>query len=178
MDKERQENYEQARNKMGKYIGQSLSHAIVQEIHAAVMGSMKAIGYRDGFGSPPILNARTGEKRYSPPCSGVYSIDRLMQELFYWHNESSSVIKKAAQLHWGIVKIHPFDDGNGRTARLLVLFVLRSSGYDDLTCSRLEEYFEMNRCEYDNSLNDGIKSYKGFKEVGRQFIDFVQAGLN
>ena len=42
-----------------------------------------------------------------------------------------------AYLHWGIVKIHPFADGNGRTARLIVFLILRMYGYDEFLCVKI-----------------------------------------
>ncbi|WP_394803528.1 Fic family protein [Niabella hibiscisoli] len=35
----------------------------------------------------------------------------------------------AAMLHYKFVRIHPFDDGNGRLARLLLNYVLLKNGY-------------------------------------------------
>ncbi|MDR0824375.1 MAG: Fic family protein [Prevotella sp.] len=53
----------------------------------------------------------------------------LMAELVKWYNEESkkselSPIELAALLHYRYIRIHPFDDGNGRVARLLVNYVL------------------------------------------------------
>lgn len=53
----------------------------------------------------------------------------LMQELISWYREaeienSIHPVALAAMLHYRFVRIHPFDDGNGRTARLLLNYVL------------------------------------------------------
>ncbi|MFV0539500.1 MAG: Fic family protein [Dysgonomonas sp.] len=53
----------------------------------------------------------------------------LMAELVKWYNEEVqkkefSPIELAALLHYRYIRIHPFDDGNGRVARLLVNYVL------------------------------------------------------
>ncbi len=58
----------------------------------------------------------------------------LMAELLQWYNEEVtkgefSAIELAALLHYRYIRIHPFDDGNGRVARLLVNYVLY---YNDL----------------------------------------------
>lgn len=49
-----------------------------------------------------------------------------MEELVYWYNNEKelSVQEVAAYLHYRFVCIHPFDDGNGRVARLLMNYVL------------------------------------------------------
>lgn len=84
----------------------------------------------------------------------------------------------AAKLHHDFVLIHPFDDGNGRVARLLVNYVLMRSGYlplivrtEDkagyLTALRLADAGELSALiRYFNqlaewSLNLGIKAAKG-----------------
>ncbi|GBU08244.1 hypothetical protein AwDysgo_15750 [Bacteroidales bacterium] len=52
----------------------------------------------------------------------------LMAELVDWYNleieKEESPIRLAALLHYKFIRIHPFDDGNGRVARLLVNYVL------------------------------------------------------
>ncbi len=54
-----------------------------------------------------------------------------MENLIHWLNQdnpSISVIEKAVQFHYRFVSIHPFDDGNGRLARLLMNLILMQSG--------------------------------------------------
>lgn len=53
----------------------------------------------------------------------------LMGDLVKWYNEEAdkkefSTVELAAILHYRYIRIHPFDDGNGRVARLLVNYVL------------------------------------------------------
>ena len=55
-----------------------------------------------------------------------------MAELVYWANDAQDKLHPvdyAAQLHWRFVIIHPFIDGNGRTARLLMNLALTEHGY-------------------------------------------------
>lgn len=53
-------------------------------------------------------------------------VPMLMQELMDWYRsgEVTDPIVLAAELHYRFIRIHPFDDGNGRVARLLVNYVL------------------------------------------------------
>jgi len=51
----------------------------------------------------------------------------LMQELIDWYREEDGAVHPvtlAAMLHYKFVRIHPFDDGNGRISRLLMNYVL------------------------------------------------------
>jgi Fic family protein len=74
-------------------------------------------------------------------------ISEVMQELFAEYdrewNDYNPVIK-ACLLHGEFVKIHPFIDGNGRTARLILNFELMKYGYTPIviTKSRRAEYYE------------------------------------
>lgn len=54
-----------------------------------------------------------------------------MASLVEWHVQAHALhpITRAAELHTRFVKIHPFVDGNGRTARLLLNFELMKAGY-------------------------------------------------
>ncbi|BCF97159.1 cell division protein Fic [Paraburkholderia sp. PGU19] len=54
-----------------------------------------------------------------------------MASLVEWHVQAQALhpITRAAELHTRFVKIHPFVDGNGRTARLLLNFELMKAGY-------------------------------------------------
>jgi len=49
-----------------------------------------------------------------------------MEELVNWYNQEKELSPEdlAAYLHYRFVRIHPFDDGNGRVARLLMNYVL------------------------------------------------------
>jgi Fic family protein len=54
-------------------------------------------------------------------------VQKEMAELVAWFNENNGTedpVLLAALLHYRFVRIHPFDDGNGRTARLLMNYVL------------------------------------------------------
>lgn len=60
-------------------------------------------------------------------------IDKEMKELVLWlENEKNKYhpVQLSALLHKNFVFIHPFTDGNGRTARLLMNLVLLQNGYE------------------------------------------------
>jgi len=57
-------------------------------------------------------------------------VPELMQEFISWLNQSKiDPITMAADAHYKLVSIHPFVDGNGRTARLLMNLILMKAGY-------------------------------------------------
>ena len=55
----------------------------------------------------------------------------LMHDLVDWYNSQKDFhpVTLAALFHYRFVRIHPFDDGNGRVARLLMNYILLKSGY-------------------------------------------------
>mgnify|MGYP001791211850 CR=1 FL=1 len=55
-----------------------------------------------------------------------------MHDLLAWYREKkeeANPILFAAEFHYRFIRIHPFDDGNGRTARILMNFILMQFGY-------------------------------------------------
>jgi Fic family protein len=57
-----------------------------------------------------------------------------MHDLLVWYNQKINEVDKnpiliAAEFHYKFIRIHPFDDGNGRTARILMNFVLMKFGF-------------------------------------------------
>lgn len=58
----------------------------------------------------------------------------LMSDLIQWYNEAEtreelSPIELASVFHYRYIRIHPFEDGNGRIARLMVNYILLRHGY-------------------------------------------------
>lgn len=92
-----------------------------------------------------------GTPAYIPP---EYSeVESLLNELITYLNESTDhPIIKAAVIHYQLVTIHPFEDGNGRTARILSSYYLSLSGYGFKNMGSLEEYMSYNIDEYYDSI--------------------------
>ena len=56
----------------------------------------------------------------------------MMQELFGWYSINKGLIhpvELAAKFHTRFTGIHPFADGNGRMARLIMNYILQSNGF-------------------------------------------------
>jgi Fic family protein len=72
-------------------------------------------------------SVRIAGSHHVPP--NAMKVPDLMEELFAALKDINDPVGRAAKLHHGIARIHPFADGNGRTARLAMNFVLISAGY-------------------------------------------------
>ena len=70
---------------------------------------------------------RIAGSHHVPP--NAMKVPDLMEELFTEIQTISDPVERAAKLHHGITRIHPFTDGNGRAARLAMNFVLLAAGY-------------------------------------------------
>ena len=61
--------------------------------------------------------------------------------------------------HYQYVTIHPYYDGNGRTARLLASYCMQKGGYDLKGLYSLEEYYAQNLGAYYEALTVGPHNY-------------------
>ncbi|OEH86586.1 cell filamentation protein Fic [Desulfuribacillus stibiiarsenatis] len=85
--------------------------------------------------------------------------DQMGKLLKWYHEEGQSlhVIQRAAILHIVFVKIHPFVDGNGRTARMLLNLELMKHGYPPLIIKkeeRLQYYNALDKAHTTEDYND------------------------
>lgn len=78
-------------------------------------------------------------------------VPRLMENFIHWleGKQDKHPVKVAADAHFKLVSIHPFIDGNGRTARLLMNLILIINGYP-MAVVRNEE-----RTQYLQAVNTG-----------------------
>lgn len=116
------------------------------------------IGLR-GSMSPGVLfavyDAQSGVPEYIPPDAS--EVPGLLAELERYIAETDDhPLIVAAIVHYQLVTIHPFEDGNGRTARLVSGYILDRGGYGFQGIGSLEEYFAYNPDEYYASLQMGL----------------------
>jgi Fic family protein len=126
-------------------------------IHGLVMsGKHKPSLYRDG--QNVIKDSASGNIVYMPP--EAHDVSELMQDLIIWVNTQRSKAELPAPIiaaitHYQFATIHPYYDGNGRTARLLTNLILHNSGYGLKGIYSLEEYYAKNLQAYYNALTIG-----------------------
>lgn len=97
--------------------------------------------------SPNSVRTKTGEMHY---YASPEETPALVSQLITRHNENIAEseihpLVSASYLHHEFVKIHPFDDGNGRVARLIMNLTLMASGYPPVVI-RQEERLEYYSC--------------------------------
>jgi Fic family protein len=131
----------------------------IRQLHALVMAGgsakIKPSAYRGG--QNVIRDGRSRAIVYMPPEAG--DVPLLMKELVGWINapagEQLPCPIRAAIAHYQFATIHPYYDGNGRTARLLTTLVLHLGGYALSGLYSLEEYYARNLDAYYKALTIG-----------------------
>ena len=139
---------------------ESFSKKMILEVQALVEkgASNEKIGLRGPM--PPgvlfaVYDSVTGKADYIPP--DAYEINGLLDELVNYVNTTDDhPLIIAAIVHYQLVTIHPFEDGNGRTARLMSGYILDYYDYGFNGIGSLEEYFAYDSNEYYNALQMGL----------------------
>lgn len=127
-------------------------------------------------------NVVVGRYRGAPPEDCRYLLDRLCE----WLNgpdfkalsddeyDFLKLAAKAAAAHLYLAFIHPFDDGNGRTARLVELRIMVEAGLPLAACHLLSNHYNRTRTNYYRVLDRAsrVEPYG----VG-PFFSYALAGL-
>lgn len=136
----------------------SLTEKMIQTLHALVMhggvvNKIKPTPYRDG--QNVIRDGRTNIIVYLPP--EAKDVPKLMRGMIDWINESQDIPYPiiAGIAHYQLATIHPYYDGNGRTARLITTLTLHINGYDLKGLYSLEEYYARNLGAYYEAISIG-----------------------
>jgi len=102
-----------------------------------------------------VYDSKSGNPDYIPPeyCDIPELLDELVE---YVSTTDDHPLIVAAVVHYQLVTIHPFEDGNGRTARLLSGYIMEINGYGFNGIGSLEEYFAYDIDEYYESIQMGL----------------------
>ncbi len=102
-----------------------------------------------------VGNPKTGKVTYTPP--GPAEVLSLTKALVEWLNSEDALdlmpAVQAGIAHHELARIHPFVDGNGRTARALATLVLTKRGFDTKRFFALEEHYNKERPSYYSALS-------------------------
>jgi Fic family protein len=176
--------YYAALDQVEKWVAQGakVTEKMVQILHGLVMshGKLSAhqIGYRDG--QNVIRDGRTGEIVYLPP--EAKDVSGLMQGMVAWINNNVELPCPvvAGIAHYQFATIHPYYDGNGRTARLLTTLILHLGGYGLKGLYSLEEYYARNLNAYYAAISTGDSHnyYEGRAEADiTKWVEYFVEGM-
>jgi Fic family protein len=165
-------------------LGPPVTETQIRALHGLVMGEgrrkAKATPYRDG--QNVIRDNRSRRIVYMPP--EAKDVPPLMKALVEWmassQGDSLPCPLRAGIAHYQFATIHPWYDGNGRTARLLTTLVLHLGGYGLKGLYSLEEYYARNLGAYYAALTVGPSHnyYEGRSEADiTGWVEYFCAGM-
>lgn len=153
-----------------------ITPAFIRELHTITVKGLK----HDGSNKPGAF--RTGEVSIansscvvSTPQAIPGDITELVSYINADHEKKEDIIRIACA-HHRFVQIHPFDNGNGRTARLLTYAMLIKYGFlkKKKTLLNPSSIFCMDRQKYYDML---AKADTGSKEGIEEWCEYVASGI-
>lgn len=150
-----------------------LTEDLVRRLHALVERGTRARPSPYRGGQNAIRDSASGAIVYLPPRAR--DVPALVAAMVRWAHQAETggvpVPLIAALVHYQFVTIHPFYDGNGRTARLLATFILHRGGYGLNGFLSLEEHHARDLEGYYRSL--AVHPHHNYYE-GRAKADLTQ----
>lgn len=107
------------------------------------------------------------------PAKVPYEMEKLMKNIEYgrtaWKDGKTSVIELAVMTHYHLLRIHPFRDGNGRTARLIQNLIINQFGYPATIIHKGD------KVEYINHLGEADQDFR-FRDNNNDFLRDISKG--
>lgn len=146
-----------------------ISHNLIKKIHADLLENIDS---RTEYRTKDIRVMHTRFK-----ASPFYLVSKNLDLLIEWYKQNKRKMQSfvlAVLFHHKFEKIHPFFDGNGRTGRMLMNFILLKSNYPPLIIQN------KHRAEYLDALNDADASFidQAEKKDYKELAQFAATELN
>ena len=156
--------------------GFPLCNRLIREMHAVLLSRGRGSDKEPGEfrrSQNWIGGTRPGNAQFVPPPPHL--VPECMTALEEFLNDEENpypVLLKAALAHVQFETIHPFLDGNGRTGRLLIAFILHHDGVLSRPLLYLSLYFKRHRDEYYRLL-DRVRNEGDWES----WVDFFLEGV-
>ena len=138
------------------------SPELLKAIHHNVMAGRRDLGAGRYGAARTLRNDATGDLVYTPPQEGVDKwVELMCERMKAWDRMDAPphIALRAAWLHVAFAAIHPFKDGNGRTARILASLAMYRYGFRRPEFCSLEEWWGRHKESY----------YDAFRCLGHEF---------
>jgi len=175
-------NYKKAMDFISKYLGKDdpISEGIVREVHKILVKGVRGENADPGNYRKIqnyVVNSRTRKVVYTPPTP--LEVPHLMREFTEWINKAEDVspVLVAGIAQFQFVHIHPFIDGNGRTARLLSTLILYKTGYDFKRLFTISEYYDKDRPAYYQAIQTVRKNDMDMTTWLEYFVDGLRSQM-
>lgn len=178
-------NYLQALKYIEQVVQQkkSLTNRVVLKIHKLVTQHTLRPEASGRYRNAPVYVVRRradGRQEVMYTAAVAKQVPKLMEDLLTWLNATEkdqiNPVIVAGIVHQEIAAIHPFFDGNGRTARALATLVLYQRGYDFRRLFALEDYYNANRPAYYAAINIG-KDYESRRRDFTPWLEYFVTGF-
>lgn len=177
------ENYLKALRYIGKVVEQKqpITEKIILHIHQLVTENTLPKEQSGHFRKGPVYVARhrlgfPKEVMYTAPAAE--RVPHMMANMCEWlrksEGDAAHPVITAGIAHQELAAIHPFSDGNGRTARALATLILYERGYDFRRLFALEDYYNKNRPAYYDAINIGKNYDERKRDFTRWLLYFVK----
>ena len=156
-------NYFNVLNNLNKYSDEIITKNTILSVHKDLTKDLlKNPEYEGKFRDTRVFigNLHTQKINYIPP--DAYKVPGLIDELLDWLNNSTDEMYPviiAGILHYELVRIHPFIDGNGRTSRLMATLILSIHKFNIDNYFTLDEYYNQDRQAYVDALKSADKNH-------------------
>ena len=126
-----------------------------------------------------VGNRLTGEVFFRPPSNE--DVPKLMKALVIWLNsfeaKALDPVIEAGVAHYEFVRIHPFIDGNGRTARVLAALILYLRGFDTKQFFCLDDFYDSDRPAYYRVLQGVNQNTLDITKWLEYFVEGVKVSI-
>ena len=165
-------NYRSAFDLVTEYLdsGEAITEALIREIHKRLVTGVRGDNALPGEyrkGQNYVANSKTKQVIYTPPPAA--EVPALMAELVGWLRAEHGInpVLEAGIAQFQLVHVHPFNDGNGRTSRLLSTLCLYRKGYDFKRLFTISEFYDRDRTGF-------YKAIQGVRERGMDLTGWLE----
>lgn len=172
-----------------------LNEGFIRELNKTILVQNYWKDAQTPNGKPTRIEVKVGEYKSRPNSvitstgeifeyASVEETPSLMSDLVCWYNEEEKKgellpIELAALLHYKYIRIHPFEDGNGRIARLLVNYVLYKYDYP-MIIIKSDDKKNYLRILHNCDINTGLTPSDGANaklEDIEPFVDYLKSQM-
>jgi Fic family protein len=149
------ENYNDVRKFMETYPNhEDVNEKLIKHINKLLMKGVKVDGIPVNAGEYRVRGAKITGIWFKPPAAELIS-QRVRYALADYHDgqkRNIHPVELASIFHQKFEEIHPFQEGNGRTGREILNYMLKRNGFPPINITPKQ------RSEYLNALEEGNKS--------------------
>lgn len=144
-----------------------LTETFIRQLHRTLLREDYTVYRQMSDGSTTSYTVHAGQYKTRPNSVITVTGERfeyaspeetpiLMSDLIQWYNEAEnqnklSPVELAAAFHYRYIRIHPFEDGNGRIARLMVNYIFLRHNYPMIVVrSKTKDIYlkTLNKCDH------------------------------